>query len=63
MLLPDVSDLEYVLDTLRGNEYELRLVTGDSDAHVTNPKCEYICNTTDASCVRSEDQDCRRYLK
>jgi hypothetical protein len=60
MLLLEVIDLEYVLDTLRGNKHELRPVPRDRGAHVTSPSFKYIRNATDTSCVRSENQDyCR----
>jgi hypothetical protein len=42
MLLLDVIDLAYVLDTLRGNACGTRPAARDSGAHVTSPSCEYI---------------------
>jgi hypothetical protein len=42
MLLLDVNDLEYVLDTLRGNVCEIRPAARDNGAHVNSPSCEYI---------------------
>jgi hypothetical protein len=52
MLLLEVIDLEYVLDTLRGNKHELRPVPRDRGAHVTSPSFEYIrTRLTQAVCV------------
>jgi hypothetical protein len=60
MLLLDVIDLEYVLDTLRGSKFETRPADRDKDAHVTSPSCEYIRSATDISYLSSEDQNgCR----
>jgi len=56
MVLLDVIDLEYVLETVRGNGREIESMTRDNGAHVTSAALLYIRKLIATSCLGAENE-------